>query len=110
ETIKRFQPYSSKVREAFHLAIKALDLKDAGLAKRVVEMKPEVEGLADEVVEHLSRRLVSGDPDRAVLYRVESQFVELIQRTYYFAGMIANEIIQESEKVHVEMNQYQKAS
>lgn len=110
ETIKRFQPYSNKVREAYHLAIKALDLKDAELANRVVEMKPDVDRLADEIVEHLSRRLVSDDPDRAVLYRVESQFVELIQRIYYFAGMIANEILQESGKVHVEMNQYQKAS
>lgn len=104
ETITRFQPYSAKVREAFHLAIKALDLKDAGLAKRVMEMKPEVESLADGIVEHLSLRLVSGDPDRAVLYRVESQFVEIIQRIYYFAGMIANEIIRESGKVRGERN------
>ncbi len=96
ETISRFQPYSSKVREAFHTAIKALDLKDAQLAVKVVEMKPDVERLADGIVEHLSRRLVSDDPNRAVLYRVESQFVELIQRIYYFAGMIANEIVQES--------------
>ncbi len=96
ETISRFQPYSSKVREAFHKALEALDLKDARLAERVVEMKPDVERLADGIVEHLSRRLVSDDPDRAVLYRVESQFVELIQRIYYFAGMIANEILQEA--------------
>ncbi len=96
ETISRFQPYSSKVREAFHTAIEALELKDARLAVRVVEMKPDVERLADEIVEHLSRRLVSDDPNRAVLYRVESQFVELIQRIYYFAGMIANEIAQEA--------------
>lgn len=84
------------------MAVEALDLKDAGLAERVVEMKPDIKNLADGLVEHLSRRLASDDPDRAVLYRVESQFVELIQRIYYFAGMIANEIIQESETMHVE--------
>lgn len=104
ETLTRFQPYSAKVREAFHLAIKALDLKDAVIAKRIAEMKPEIESLADGIVEHLSLRLVSGDPDRAVLYRVESQFVEIIQRIYYFAGMIANEIIQESGKARGERN------
>ncbi|MEW6144007.1 MAG: Na/Pi cotransporter family protein [Thermodesulfobacteriota bacterium] len=102
ETIRRFQPYSAKVREAFHLAVKALETKDAGLAKSVIEMKPEIESLAEGIVEHLGRRLVSGDPDRAVLYRVESQLVELIQRIYYFAGMIAGEIIQESEKMYGE--------
>ena len=74
------------------------------LAMRVVEMKPDVERLADEIVEHLSRRLVSDDPNRAVLYRVESQFVELIQRIYYFAGMIANEIVQEAGKMSEERN------
>lgn len=105
ETITRFQPYSSKVREAFHLALKALDLNDAELAKRVVEMKPDVESLADGIVEHLTLRLVSGDPDRAVLYRVESQFVEIIQRIYYFARMIAIEIVQELEKMSEERNQ-----
>lgn len=102
ETVKRFQPYSSKVREAFHMAVEALDLKDARLAERVVEMKPDIKNLADGIVEHLSRRLASDDPDRAVLYRVESQFVELIQRIYYFAVMIAGEIIEESEKVYGE--------
>lgn len=104
ETINRFQPYSDMVIEALHTALKALDMKDAGLAASVPAMKPDVERMADEIVEHLSRRLVSGDPDRAVLYRVESQLVEMIQRIYYFAGMIANEIIQESGKARGERN------
>ncbi len=104
ETITRFKPFTSKVLEGFHLVIKALDQKDVELAKGVVEMKPDVQRLADETVEHLSRRLVSDDPNRAVLYRVESQFVELIQRIYYFARMIAIEIVQESEKMSEERN------
>jgi hypothetical protein len=79
-------------------------MKDASLARSVLAMKPEIERSADEIVEHLSQRLVSGDPDRAVLYRVESQLVELIQRVYYFASMTANEIVKESEKVAQEMN------
>ncbi|MGH7849061.1 MAG: Na/Pi cotransporter family protein, partial [Thermodesulfobacteriota bacterium] len=98
ETIRRFGPYTSKVLEGFHLALKALDQKDTELARRVVEMKPDVQKLADETLEHLTLRLVSDDPNRAVLYRVESQFIELIQRIYYFARMIAIEIVQESEK------------
>jgi phosphate:Na+ symporter len=104
ETIKQFRPYSNKVQEAYHLALEALNLKDAELANRVVEMKPEVQKLADETVEHLSRRLVSDDPNRAVLYRVESQFVELFQRIYYFARMVAIEIVQESEKMSEKRN------
>ncbi|HVY55890.1 MAG TPA: Na/Pi cotransporter family protein, partial [Thermodesulfobacteriota bacterium] len=104
ETIERFQPFTSKVREAFHTAVNSLNLKDAALAEAVIQMKQDVERLEDGIVEHLAQRLVSTDPDRAVLYRVESQFVELIQRIYYFASMIAAEVVKESKKITRETN------
>ena len=110
ETIGRFQPYAARVREAYLLALKALDSRDAGPAAAVVEMKAEVDRMSEEIVEHLSARLLSDAPDRAVLYRVESHLVELIQRIYYFSRMIAGEILKESQAAGEDKAGYRMAS
>lgn len=110
ETIGRFQSYAAKVREAYLLALKALDSNDAGAALAALAMKADVDRLSQEIIEHLSVRLVSDDPDRAVLYRVESHLVELIQRIYYFSRMIATEILNESEKTQGDKAAYRMAS
>ena len=47
--------------------------------------------------EHLGVRLTSDDPNRAVLFRVESQMVEHQRRMYYFAKRIAKEILAEAK-------------
>lgn len=110
ETIARFQPYASKVREAYLMAIKALDEKDAEAAAAVTGMKAEIDRISHEMVEHLSLRLLSDDPDRAVLYRVESHLVELIQRIYYFSRMIAGEIVKASQSAEEVKDRYDMAS
>ncbi len=97
ETLAQFAPYSAKVRESFDLSLKALKENDTVIADKVLNMKNEVETLAAGTVEHLARRLLSDDPNRAVLYRVESHFVDLIQRIYYFSSMISKEILEEAE-------------
>jgi phosphate:Na+ symporter len=95
ETVERVRALGTRVREAIDLAIKALE--DPTLAPRVVEMKSDIQTLVAEVVEHLAQRLVSDDPHRSVLYRLETQAVEILQREYYFAKRIAKEIILEQE-------------
>lgn len=40
---------------------------------------------------------MSEDPDRALLFRLETQTIEIIQRDYYFAQKIAQEIVCEVE-------------
>ncbi|MHC4949318.1 MAG: Na/Pi cotransporter family protein [Planctomycetota bacterium] len=95
DTLARIGTLGAKVREAFELSIRALEEPD--LARRVVDMKPEVQGLAAEVVEYLGTRLAADDPDRALLYRLESQAVEILQREYYFAKKIAKEVVREAE-------------
>ncbi len=110
ETIARFQPFTSRVRESYQLAIKALDEKDAEAAAAVMDMKAEVDRMSQEMVEYLSVRLLSDDPDRAVLYRVESRLVELIQRIYYFSSVIAAEILKESQSAEEARARYDMAS
>ncbi len=110
ETAARFQPYISRVREGYLTAIKALDEKDTEAAAAVMEMRAEVDRMSREMVEHLSVRLLSDDPDRAVLYRVESRLVELIQRIYYFSRVIAGEILKESQPAEETKARYDIAS
>ena len=95
QTIERGRVLGDKVREAFDLAVRSLEEPD--LAHRVIAMKAEVQELVSDIVEHLGRRLAADAPDRALLYRLESQAVELIQRQYYFAKKIAKEIVREAE-------------
>jgi len=95
ETMEHVSSLSEKMREAFDLAIQALENPE--LAQRVIAMKPEIQYLADQIEEHLARRLTSDDPNRTLLYRLETQAVEVIQREYYFAKKIAKEIAYELE-------------
>ncbi|MAE67794.1 MAG: NAD+ kinase [Phycisphaeraceae bacterium] len=90
ETIERVRALSQKVREAFDLSIQALD--DPSLARRVIDMKKEVQQVAGEILEYLGQRLVADEPNRTLLYRLETQVVEIVQRQYYFAKKIAKEI------------------
>ena len=48
------------VREAFELITQAL--KDPKLARKVIEMKPEIQNCLSKIVEYLAQRLVAEDP------------------------------------------------
>ena len=95
ETRERGQALVGKMREALDLAVRSLE--EPALARRVIAMKKEVQSLVAETLEHLARRLTADAPDRALLYRLESQAVELIRRQYYFARQVAKEIVREAE-------------
>ena len=94
ETLKNGRILGNRVREAFDLAIRSLE--EHGMAQQVIDMKSEVQDLVSQMVEHLTQRLAADKPDRALLFRLESQAVELIQREYYFAKKIAKEIVREA--------------
>lgn len=97
QTTARFVPLRDTVRKSIDLVLGSMLEKDVDLARSVVAMKPEVQRLVNEIVEHLGDRFRTDEPNRAVLYRVESQAVELMQRTYYFAKKIGKEIIAEAQ-------------
>ncbi len=92
-TLERMSRLGSKVEEALMTAIRALERPE--MAEQVVAMKPDVQRLAADILEHLTLRLRSDDPNRALLFRLETQAVEMMQRGYYFAKRIAKEIIRE---------------
>lgn len=95
DTTERIAVLAGEVRDAFSAAIDAIE--DTSLAHGVIDLKPRIRRLSDETIEHLSKRLRSPDPNRSLLYRLESQVVEILQREYYFAKKIAKEIVRVTE-------------
>lgn len=95
ETIDQGRSLSNKVREAFDLAVRSLE--EPELARDVIAMKSEVQDLVSGMGQHLAGRLGADAPDRTVLYRLESQAVEFMQREYYFAKKVAKEVVREIE-------------
>jgi len=94
-TVERIAELGEEVRGAFELAVRALGNPE--LAWQVVAMKPVMQQHAAGLFEYLTTRLQSDDPHRALLYRLETQTAEMLQRIYYFAKKIAKEIIREVE-------------
>ncbi len=86
-TLEQISDLGAMVREAMRLAIQSIE--DPSVAPQVIAMKPDIQTRAAETFEHLMHRLRAGDPNRAVLFRLESHIVEMLQRLYYFAKKIA---------------------
>jgi len=70
-------------------AIRSLVDNDPAIAAEVTGAKPEVEALAQHAEGHLSRRLVAGEPNRLIAFRLESEIIEYLKRMFYFAKRIA---------------------
>lgn len=70
-------------------AIRAIVANDKAIAAEVAEGKKEINRLADEAEDHLSRRLSADEPNRLAMYRLESEIMEYLKRMYYFAKRIA---------------------
>ena len=94
-TLERIQRLGDKMTEAYEKSIEALE--EPEIAHQVIDMKAEITDLVNQTIEHLAHRLVADDPDRTLLYRLESQAVQMIQSGYYFAKKIAKEIKREVE-------------
>ncbi len=70
----------------------AIEACDTDIAARVVQMKAEVYGQAEKLNHHLAERLSADAPDRARLYRAESELRGQIKRVYYVTRRIAKHV------------------
>ncbi|MBZ0173059.1 MAG: hypothetical protein K8E66_11800, partial [Phycisphaerales bacterium] len=95
ETLGRIATLAGEVRDAFKMSIDAIE--DSLLAHGVIALKPRIREMTEDAIEHLSKRLMSSEPNRSLLYRLETQVVEVLQREYYFAKKIAKEIVRVME-------------
>ncbi|MHC5067978.1 MAG: Na/Pi cotransporter family protein [Planctomycetota bacterium] len=93
ETRARIDELARSIRDSFTVAIDALEHDDRSAAGRVIASKGRLRRQADDIIDHLDARLLVDEPDRAVLYRLESRMVELLLRQYYFAKRIAKALL-----------------
>ncbi len=80
---------NNKVTWAMEGALNALNDGDTKQAKDVVAAKPGIVQLINNAEDHLERRLVVNEPDRAVLFRTEFELLGFFKRTYFAAERIA---------------------
>ena len=93
-------PPTRRVIEEFHAAVaKALDAalqattqKNEEAARVVIEMKSEINRLADSAALHEAKRLVATDPNRLPAYTVEVDILENLRRIYYFCKRLARTV------------------
>lgn len=90
-------PSTRKVIEGFHGAVsKALDAalqavtqKNEEAARVVVDMKAEINLLAESATVHEAKRLVAAEPNRLPAYTVEVDILENLKRIYHFCKRMA---------------------
>lgn len=86
----------AKIYEALTLGVDAVVKEDPELAKRVVDMKSEINALADEAARHQAARLVADAPNRLEAYACEMDIIERLKRVYYFTKRIAKPLLGET--------------
>ena len=86
EVITEFHTAVSRAVEA---AVQAVTQKSPDAARIVVEMKKEINALADSAAIHQAHRLVAEEPNRIPAYTMEMDVIQNLKRIYYFAKRMA---------------------
>ncbi len=74
-----------KASEAVDLAIQAVTEGDREAAQQVIDMKANINRLADAAALYEAKRLVAEEPKRLQAYTIEMDTIEKLKRIYYFA-------------------------
>ncbi|MGI9239875.1 MAG: Na/Pi cotransporter family protein [Verrucomicrobiales bacterium] len=83
------EEFHHEVCDGVDRAIRSLVDSDPAVAAEVTGAKPKIEALAERAEGHLSRRLVAGEPNRLIAFRLESEMIEYLKRMFYFAKRVA---------------------
>ncbi len=81
--------FHAAVSKAVDAAIQAVTQKSPEAARVVVDMKQEINRLADSAALHQAERLVAQEPNRLPAYTVEMDVLQNLKRIYYFAKRMA---------------------
>ncbi len=102
ETRAAFMDFIVQLEDAVARSVWAFVAQDGELARRVIRLKPEVYQRARDIEQHLGRRILGGDADQLLKYRLENELVELLKRIYYFAKRIAKTVATDVPEPQVE--------
>jgi len=86
------------VAESLDLAMMALTQKNADAARRVGNMKKQINSMERSAAAHEATRLIADAPDRIAHYRFEIDVIAILKRIYYFSKRIARVSVPEAEK------------
>jgi phosphate:Na+ symporter len=98
ETRQMLERYHRGIVEAFQLALVAVTQKDPEAARRVAAMKSSINAREASILERLSVRLISDDPNRVATYRFEVDVVTQLKRVFYFSRRIARVAVPDTEQ------------
>ncbi len=82
---------------AFDLALQAVSQKSREAAQAVVDMKTEVNQMAEMASLHEVKRLVADEPRRLETYTLEVDVLKYLKRVYYFSKRMARGTLEASK-------------
>lgn len=88
-TIAELNPLYEQVLIAITTAVSAFSRHDECVAQDLIDRKQDVADLAETIMSHLVARLNSSDPDRVILFRLESETVAHLKWLFRNATEIA---------------------
>ncbi len=88
-----FTDFHKTVLRGFDLALQAVSQRSREAAAAVVEMKAEVNRMADLASLHEVRRLVADEPRRIEAYTLEVDVLKNLKRVYYFSKRMARGVL-----------------
>ena len=92
ESVKDLETIISKTIKAFSNSMEALEKQDHSMAKSVVEMKDELNEIAESKKQQQAQFLLSDDHAVIDAYRIEIALVDILKRIYYHTKRIARRI------------------
>ena len=81
------------------LAVQAVSQNNEEVARTVVSLKHEIDGIANSAAIHQAQRLVVDEPNRIPAYTIEMDIIEKQKRIYYFAKRMAKSVLTETAEV-----------
>lgn len=84
------------VFKAVNLAVQAVSQNSEEVARVVVGLKHEIDGLANSAAIHQAQRLVADEPNRIQAYTIEIDIIEKQKRIYHFAKRMAETVLVET--------------
>ena len=82
------------VSDALKAATRAIVEEELGYARRVIDMKADMDNLVNQANKHQAQRLVSEDSGKFEAYSLEVEIIEKLKRIYYYANHIASAVIE----------------
>jgi len=98
ETAALFQRLVDELIALLELATRAVTRGDREAAREVIRAKNRINGLAQDIERHITRRMVADAPRRRLTWQIESELLENLKRVYYFTKRIGKAVLESDVK------------